>query len=152
MSSLKRTRHRNLIRIITACSQPDFKALILPYLANGSLDSLLGSNSSDLTLIEMVNICSDIAEGMAYLHHYSPVRVIHCDLKPSNVLLNDEMTAVVSDFGIARLVMPVGADNTGDVDNIGISTANMLCGSIGYVAPGIDICYAPSILLKAFVN
>ncbi|KAE8725854.1 hypothetical protein F3Y22_tig00008013pilonHSYRG00086 [Hibiscus syriacus] len=111
---LKRIRHRNLIRIITACS------------------------TSDLTLIQRVSICSDIAEGMAYLHHHSPVRVIHCDLKPSNVLLNDDMTALVSDFGIARLVMTVGAENGGGggaIENMGNSTANMLTGSIGYIAP-----------------
>ncbi|XP_044496137.1 putative leucine-rich repeat receptor-like serine/threonine-protein kinase At2g24130 isoform X2 [Mangifera indica] len=140
---LKRTRHRNLIRIITACSLPDFKALVLPYMANGSLDSRLyphtgsglGSGSSDLTLIQRVNICSDIAEGMAYLHHHSPVRVIHCDLKPSNVLLNDELTALVSDFGIARLVMTAGVGNAAMFENMGNSTANTLCGSIGYIAP-----------------
>ncbi|KAL3511996.1 hypothetical protein ACH5RR_024713 [Cinchona calisaya] len=142
---LKRIRHRNLMRIITACSLPDFKALVLPYMANGSLDSRLypqpgvglRSGSSDLSLMQRVNICSDIAEGMAYLHHHSPVKVIHCDLKPSNVLLNDDMTALVSDFGIARLVMTVGAGNAGIIENMGNSTANMLCGSIGYIAPGI---------------
>ncbi|KAG8643800.1 hypothetical protein MANES_11G067400v8 [Manihot esculenta] len=139
---LKRIRHRNLIRIITACSLPDFKALILPYMANGSLDSRLyphsgtglGSGFSDLTLIQRVNICSDIAEGMAYLHHHSPVKVIHCDLKPSNVLLNDDMTALVSDFGMARLILTVGGGNAGATENMGNSTANS-CGSIGYIAP-----------------
>ncbi|XP_025012027.1 putative leucine-rich repeat receptor-like serine/threonine-protein kinase At2g24130 isoform X2 [Ricinus communis] len=140
---LKRIRHRNLIRIITACSLPDFKALVLPYMANGSLDNHLyphsetglDSGSSDLTLMQRVNICSDIAEGMAYLHHHSPVKVIHCDLKPSNVLLNDDMTALVSDFGIARLISTVGGGNAGLFENIGNSTANLLCGSIGYIAP-----------------
>ncbi|KAJ1429209.1 Serine/threonine-protein kinase, active site [Sesbania bispinosa] len=134
---LKRIRHRNLIRIITACSLPDFKALVLPYMANGSLESRLypSSGSPDLSIIQRVNICSDIAEGMAYLHHHSPVRVIHCDLKPSNVLLNDDMTALVSDFGIARLIMNVGEGNGGVVTNMGNSTANFLCGSIGYIAP-----------------
>lgn len=144
---LKRIRHRNLMRIITTCSLPDFKALVLPYMANGSLDSRLyphsetGFISGDLTLLQRVNICSDIAEGMAYLHHHSPVRVIHCDLKPSNVLLNDDMTALVSDFGIAKLVMTVGVGNDG-AENMGKSTANMLCGSIGYIAPGMHISFA----------
>lgn len=147
---LKRIRHRNLIRIITACSLPEFKALVLPYMANGSLDSRLYPHadnglrlgSSDLSLIQRVNICSDIAEGMAYLHHHSPVKVIHCDLKPSNVLLNDDMTALVSDFGIARLVISVGAGNGGIIENMGNSTANMLCGSIGYIAPGEVFSFA----------
>ncbi|XP_027122714.1 uncharacterized protein [Coffea arabica] len=140
---LKRIRHRNLMRIITACSLPDFKALVLPYMANGSLDSRLyphprtglSSGSSDLSLPQRINICSDIAEGMAYLHHHSPVKVIHCDLKPSNVLLNDDMTALVSDFGIARLVMTIGAGNAGVMENMGNSTANLLRGSVGYIAP-----------------
>ncbi|KAF3339140.1 putative leucine-rich repeat receptor-like serine/threonine-protein kinase [Carex littledalei] len=131
---LKRIRHRNLMRIITACSLPDFKALVLPFMANGSLERCLYSGSVDLGLLERVNICSDIAEGMAYLHHHSPVKVIHCDLKPSNVLLNDDMTALVSDFGISRLVMSIVGGGT-TVDNVGASTANMLCGSIGYIAP-----------------
>ncbi|KAI3463479.1 hypothetical protein Pfo_020142 [Paulownia fortunei] len=140
---LKRIRHRNLIRIITACSLPDFKALVLPYMANGSLDSRLylhtanglRTGSSDLNLIQRVNICSDIAQGMAYLHHHSPVKVIHCDLKPSNVLLNDDMTALVSDFGIARLVSVGAGNGSGVIENMGNSTVNMLCGSIGYIAP-----------------
>ncbi|XVE60243.1 hypothetical protein DITRI_Ditri05aG0112900 [Diplodiscus trichospermus] len=141
---LKRVRHRNLIRIITVCSLPDFKALVLPHMPNGSLDSRLyphsesglGSGSSSLSLLQRVSICSEIAEGMAYLHHHSPFRVIHCDLKPSNILLNVDMTAMVSDFGMARLVMTVGAGNGDeDIEKMGNSTANMLCGSIGYIAP-----------------
>ncbi|KAK4833143.1 hypothetical protein QYF36_010935 [Acer negundo] len=83
------------------------KALVLPYMANGSLDSRLYPHS-----------------GM----------VIDCDLKPSNVLLNDDMTALVSDFGIGRLVSTVGV-----VHNLGNSAANLLCGSIGYIAPVLEM-------------
>ncbi|RCV11725.1 hypothetical protein SETIT_2G209400v2 [Setaria italica] len=131
---LKRIRHRNLMRIVTACSLPDFKALVLPFMANGSLERCLYAGPpAELSLVQRVNICSDVAEGMAYLHHHSPVKVIHCDLKPSNILINDDMTALVSDFGISRLVMSIGGvANTADV---GASTANMLCGSIGYIPP-----------------
>ncbi|XXG58592.1 hypothetical protein AAC387_Pa04g0869 [Persea americana] len=136
---LKRIRHRNLMRIVTACSLPDFKALVLPFMANGSLESHLypqaqSSSNSSLTLIERVNILSDVAEGLAYLHHHSPIQVIHCDLKPSNILLNDDMNALVTDFGIARLVMTAEQGNM-TVENTTISTANLLCGSIGYIAP-----------------
>ncbi|KAI3996658.1 hypothetical protein MKX01_009490 [Papaver californicum] len=137
---LKRIRHRNLMRIITACSLPDFKALVLPFMANGSLDSHLYPTSQsigsplDLSLITRVNICSDVAEGLSYLHHHSPVKVIHCDLKPSNILLNNDMTAFVSDFGIARLVKTVEEVNLPNKDTSS-STINLLCGSIGYIAP-----------------
>ncbi|CAN6563910.1 unnamed protein product [Malus baccata var. baccata] len=135
---LKRTRHRNLIRIITACSRPDFKALVLPLMSNGSLERHLYSNhglSIRLNLIQLVSICSDVAEGMSYLHHHSPVRVVHCDLKPSNILLDEDMTALVTDFGIARLVK--GDDgNVPTNDSASFSSADgLLCGSIGYIAP-----------------
>ncbi|KAF8392999.1 hypothetical protein HHK36_021240 [Tetracentron sinense] len=134
---LKRTRHRNLIRIITTCSKPDFKALVLPLMSNGSLESHLysshGSNHP-LSLVQLVSICGDVAEGVAYLHHHSPVRVIHCDLKPSNILLDDDMTALVTDFGIARLVK--GGDEASMNDSSSFSsTAGLLCGSVGYIAP-----------------
>ncbi|KAE8705936.1 putative leucine-rich repeat receptor-like serine/threonine-protein kinase [Hibiscus syriacus] len=99
-------RHRNLIRIITICSKPDFKALVLPLMPKGSLKRHLYSSQGirhGLDLIQLVNICSDVAEGVAYLHHYAPVKVVHCNLKPSNILLDEDMTALVTDFGIARL-------------------------------------------------
>lgn len=137
---LKRTRHRNLIRIITACSRPDFKALVLPLMSNGSLESHLYPSSGSgprLSLVQLVNICSDVAEGMAYLHHHSPIKVIHCDLKPSNVLLDDDMTALITDFGIARLVKNSGGESNAIFDSSSFaSTAGLLCGSIGYIAPG----------------
>lgn len=134
---LKNIRHRNLMRIITACSLPDFKALLLPFMANGSLESCLYDGYCNLSLPQRISILSDIAEGMAYLHHHSPVKVIRCDLKPSNVLLNDYMTALVSDFGIARLITNIGGENAAGPDNVGSSTANLLCGTIGYIARGI---------------
>ncbi|XP_031479908.1 putative leucine-rich repeat receptor-like serine/threonine-protein kinase At2g24130 [Nymphaea colorata] len=131
---LRNIRHRNLMRIITACSQPDFKALVLPFMAKGNLESHLHP-SSDLSLIQRVNICSDVAEGIAYLHHHSPVKVIHCDLKPSNILLNDEMTALVSDFGIARLITSIGEGAATTSDTLPNSTANFVIGSLGYIPP-----------------
>lgn len=136
---LKTTRHRNLIRIITTCSRPDFKALVLPLMPNGSLKNHLHP-SHGLDLVQLVNICSDIAEGMAYLHHHSPVKVVHCDLKPSNILLDDAMTAFVTDFGIARLLK--GADeNVSVYDSTSFdSTDGLLCGSVGYIAPGTLNC------------
>jgi serine/threonine protein kinase len=135
------------VRVVTACSQPDFHALVLPLMPNGSLESRLyppdGAPGRGLDLAQLVSIASDVAEGLAYLHHYAPVRVVHCDLKPSNVLLDDDMTAVVADFGIARLVKDVG----GDSDDLGStagsadpcnSITGLLQGSVGYIAPGTE--------------
>ena len=87
-------------------------------------------------MVQLVSICSDVAEGIAYLHHYSPVKVVHCDLKPSNILLDDDMTALVTDFGISRLVQGV-EDTVSTDDSVSFgSTDGLLCGSVGYIAPG----------------
>lgn len=122
------------MRIITACSSPDFKALVFPYLAKGSLEKCLYNSHSDLCIIQRVSICNDIAQGLAYLHHHSPVRIIHCDLKPSNVLVSHDMTAFVSDFGISRLVNNGGVhDHSMEINS---SRSTFVQGSIGYIAPG----------------
>nr|CAB3469593.1 unnamed protein product [Digitaria exilis] len=146
---LRRTRHRNLVRVVTTCSQPDFHALVLPLMPNGSLESRLyppdGGPGRGLDLAQLVAIAGDVAEGLAYLHHYAPVRVVHCDLKPSNVLLDDDMTAVVADFGIAQLVKDVGDKdfdgNSGDPCN---SITGLLQGSVGYIAPEYGLGGHPS--------
>ncbi|GAB2291538.1 hypothetical protein Dimus_025792 [Dionaea muscipula] len=136
---LRRTRHRNLIRIITVCSEPDFKAFVFPLMPNGSLERHLYPCSSDLTrngldLRQLISICSDVAEAVAYLHHHSPIRIIHCDLKPSNILLDDAMSALVTDFGIARLI-DCGAENYANSSTCASSTHGFLCGSVGYITP-----------------
>ncbi|KMT03477.1 hypothetical protein BVRB_8g191580 [Beta vulgaris subsp. vulgaris] len=135
---LKNIRHRNLIKIITICSKPDFKAIVFPLMSNGSLERHLYPShglSRGLDLAELVCICSDVAEGLAYLHHHSPVKVVHCDLKPSNILLDDDMNALVTDFGISKLVK--GGDESLSVYDSASSssTDGLLCGSVGYIAP-----------------
>lgn len=135
---MKLIRHRNLIRIVTTCSLPDFKALVLPFMANGNLESHLypqGQNPSFtyLSLLERVNICCNVAEAVAYLHHHAPVQVIHCDLKPSNILLNDDMMALVSDFGIAKLTTTIAEKTMASENHI---NTELISGTIGYMAPG----------------
>ncbi|KXG19491.1 putative leucine-rich repeat receptor-like serine/threonine-protein kinase At2g24130 [Sorghum bicolor] len=153
---LKRTRHKNLVRVITTCSTASFNALVLPLMPRGSLDGLLypphgdnagaGGGGGVLDFVQIMGIVSDVAEGMAYLHHYAPVRVVHCDLKPSNVLLDDEMRAVISDFGIARLVAgAVGeASSTSDESAPCNSITGLLQGSVGYIAPEYGLGGHPS--------
>ncbi|KAL4272411.1 hypothetical protein GQ457_13G004560 [Hibiscus cannabinus] len=102
---LRNTRHRNLIKIISSCSNDfDFKALVLEFMPNGSLDKWLYSNYSSLDILQRLNIMIDVASALKYLHHSNVTPVVHCDLKPSNVLLDEDMVAHLSDFGIAKLL------------------------------------------------
>ncbi|KAG8371336.1 hypothetical protein BUALT_Bualt13G0077100 [Buddleja alternifolia] len=101
---LRNLRHRNLTKVIGSCSNEDFKALILEYMPKGSLEKWLYSHDYCLDLMQRLNIMIDIAYALEYLHHGYSSLIVHCDLKPSNVLLDEDMIAHVSDFGIAKLL------------------------------------------------
>ncbi|KAH9290705.1 hypothetical protein KI387_034822 [Taxus chinensis] len=132
---LGRIRHRNLIRIISAFSYPDCIGLVLQFASNGSLEKKLYPDRdnqeicTELGLSERLKIAIDVAHGMEYLHHDCSPQVVHCDLKPGNVLLDSDMTALVTDFGISRLTT---TPNPRDVPS---TTTIALKGSIGYIAP-----------------
>ncbi|PQQ03304.1 hypothetical protein Pyn_29273 [Prunus yedoensis var. nudiflora] len=100
---LSNIRHRNLIKIISCCSEIDFKALVLKYMPNGSLEKWLYSQNS-LNILQRLNIMIDAASALEYLHHGYSIPIVHCDMKPSNILLDDDMVAHVADFGIAKLL------------------------------------------------
>ncbi|KAL7613111.1 hypothetical protein Lser_V15G08880 [Lactuca serriola] len=104
-------RHRNLLKIITSCSSVDFqgndfKALVYEFMPNGSVHDWLHSSSSTsrLNLLQRINILLDSASALDYLHNHCLPAIIHCDLKPSNILLDDDMVAHVGDFGLARFL------------------------------------------------
>ncbi|KAK2373425.1 putative LRR receptor serine/threonine-protein kinase [Trifolium repens] len=139
-NALKNIRHRNLVKILTCCSSTnykghEFKALVFDYMKNGSLEQWLHpeilneEHSMTLSLGQRLNIIIDVAEALRYLHQECEQLVLHCDLKPSNVLLDDDMVAHVSDFGIARLVLAIGGSSQKDTSTIGIK------GTVGYAPP-----------------
>ncbi|KAH9670249.1 hypothetical protein KPL70_016907 [Citrus sinensis] len=122
---MKSIRHRNLIKIISTCSNDDFKALVLEYMPHGSLEKCLYSSNCILDIFQRLNIMIDIAVALEYLHFGYSALVIHCDLKPSNVLLDDNMVAHLSDFGIAKLL--TGEDQS--------KSQTQTLATIGYMAP-----------------
>ncbi|GLJ13955.1 hypothetical protein SUGI_0223200 [Cryptomeria japonica] len=125
---LRKIRHRNLVKVLSSSSAGDFRALVLEFMSQGSLEQHLHMDETQysLSLKMRVKIALDVAHGMAYLHHNCSPPVVHCDLKPSNVLMDETMTAHVADFGISRLLMsPVSAS----------SSTSRLKGTVGYLAP-----------------
>ncbi|XP_057844223.2 putative leucine-rich repeat receptor-like serine/threonine-protein kinase At2g24130 [Cryptomeria japonica] len=133
-NALRRVRHHNVIKIISAYSNLDFKALILPFMSNGSLERWLYHSEGGrcrLNLSDRIRIAIEIAEGMAYLHHYCFVQVIHRDLKPNNVLLGDDMTSYIADFGLSNIIFGNSVDS--------LTSTDALKGSVGYIAPEYGI-------------
>ncbi|PIN16407.1 Serine/threonine protein kinase [Handroanthus impetiginosus] len=121
---LKAIRHRNLIKVIGCCHNQDFKALVLEYMPNGSLHKWLYSHNLFLDLLQRLNIAVDVALALEYLHQGHTFPIVHCDLKPSNVLLDKDMTAHVGDFGLAKLL--------GEGE---LMAQTRTLGTIGYMAP-----------------
>ncbi|RDX92646.1 putative LRR receptor-like serine/threonine-protein kinase, partial [Mucuna pruriens] len=139
-NALKSIKHRNLVQILTCCSSTDykgqeFKALIFEYLKNGSLEqwlyprTLSAKHPRTLNLDQRLNIMIDVAYALHYLHYECEQSIIHCDLKPSNVLLDDDMVAHVSDFGIARILSTINGITSKQTSTIEIK------GTVGYAPP-----------------
>ncbi|KAL5549161.1 hypothetical protein UlMin_004392 [Ulmus minor] len=138
--ALRNIRHQNLVRIVTSCSSIDykgneFKALVFEFMENGSLEKWVhkenmdDSQSTSLSLLQRLNIVIDVASALQYLHYQCEQPIIHCDLKPSNVLLDKDMIAHVSDFGLAKLL------STSKVSTGKQSSTSIIKGTIGYTAP-----------------
>ena len=136
-------RHRNLVKLLTSCSSidyqgHDFKALVYEFMENGNLDEWLHprdealDKTKNLSFLQRLNIAIDVANALDYLHHHCQTPIIHCDLKPSNILLDDEMMGHVGDFGLARLLFDATQDFSVDQ-----SSSIEVRGTIGYTPPGI---------------
>ncbi|KAH9716287.1 protein kinase domain-containing protein [Citrus sinensis] len=122
---IKRIRHRNIIKFISSCSSDDFKALVLEYMPYGSLEKCLYSSNYILDIFQRLNIMIDVASALEYLHFGYSVPIIHCDLKPNNVLLDDNMVAHLSDFGMAKPFLKEDQS----------LTQTQTLATIGYMAP-----------------
>ncbi|XP_022851261.1 LRR receptor-like serine/threonine-protein kinase FEI 1 isoform X3 [Olea europaea var. sylvestris] len=117
-------KHRYLVNLRGYCNSPTSKLLIYDFLSGGSLDEALHERGEQLDWAARLNIITGAAKGLAYLHHDCSPRVIHRDIKSSNILLDENFDARVSDFGLAKLLKD---------DESHITT--IVAGTFGYLAP-----------------
>ncbi|TKY54857.1 G-type lectin S-receptor serine/threonine-protein kinase RLK1 [Spatholobus suberectus] len=106
ITAIARTHHRNLVKLIGFCIDGARKLLVYEYVSNGSLASLLFNDEKHISWRDRLKIALDVARGVLYLHEECEVRIIHCNINPRNILMDETWIAKISDFGLARLLKP----------------------------------------------
>ncbi|KAL7189409.1 hypothetical protein ACSBR1_039116 [Camellia fascicularis] len=119
-----RAHHRNLVQMIGYCLDGPNRLLVYEYMRNGSLANFIFTPENRPSWDERIGIALDIARGILYLHEECETQIIHCDIKPQNILMGDHGRAKICDFGLAKLLKP---DQT--------KTFTAMRGTKGYVAP-----------------
>lgn len=129
VATISSTHHLNLVRLIGFCSEGRHRLLVYEFMKNGSLDSFLFAKDELERVLSWelrFNIALGTARGITYLHEECRDCIVHCDIKPENILLDDKYNAKVSDFGLAKLVNP--KDHR-------YRTLTSVRGTRGYLAP-----------------
>ncbi|KAL6329805.1 hypothetical protein AAG906_037514 [Vitis piasezkii] len=125
IATISAVQHRNLVKLYGCCIEGVNRSLVYEYLENKSLDqALFGKGSLDLDWPTRYDICLGVARGLAYLHEESRVRIVHRDVKASNILLDYHRNPKISDFGLAKLY-----------DDTKTHISTRVAGTIGYLAP-----------------
>ncbi|KAF2935859.1 hypothetical protein DAI22_04g262000 [Oryza sativa Japonica Group] len=125
IETISRVQHRNLVKLYGCCLEGNNPLLVYEYMENGSLDkALFGTEKLHIGWPARFEICLGIARGLAYLHEESSIRVVHRDIKASNVLLDANLNPKISDFGLAKLY-----------DDKMTHVSTKVAGTFGYLAP-----------------
>jgi serine/threonine protein kinase len=126
IDALRHIRHRSIVKLFGYCSAPRGRFLVYEYMERGSLAASLKRKETAVELVwaRRLDIIRDVAHALSYMHHGCFAPIVHRDIKSSNILLDVEFRASISDFGIAKIL---------DVD---ASNCTRLAGTKGYLAPG----------------
>ncbi|XP_010501250.1 PREDICTED: probable LRR receptor-like serine/threonine-protein kinase At1g56140 isoform X1 [Camelina sativa] len=125
IATISAVQHRNLVKLYGCCIEGNQRMLVYEYLANNSLDQALFEDKNlQLGWSQRFEICLGVAKGLAYMHEESNPRIVHRDVKASNILLDSDLVPKLSDFGLAKLY---------DDKKTHISTR--VAGTIGYLSP-----------------
>ncbi|XP_059432972.1 G-type lectin S-receptor-like serine/threonine-protein kinase LECRK3 [Corylus avellana] len=124
MKVIGRTHHKNLVRLLGYCHDGPNRLLVYEYMSNGSLADVLFTPEKQPSWNERMEIARNIARGILYLHEECEPQIIHCDVKPQNILMDENRRPKISDFGLSKLMK---ADQT--------KTFTHIRGTKGYVAP-----------------
>ncbi|XP_075645983.1 putative LRR receptor-like serine/threonine-protein kinase At1g56130 [Castanea sativa] len=125
IATISSVQHRNLVKLYGCCTEGDKRLLVYEYLENGSLDqALFEQRSLNINWPTRFDVCMGIARGIAYLHEESRLRIVHRDVKASNILLDLEFIPKISDFGLAKLY-----------DDKKTHLSTRVAGTYGYLAP-----------------
>ncbi|BFG34832.1 hypothetical protein CerSpe_211060 [Prunus speciosa] len=127
VGTIGRIRHVNVVRLIGFCVDGSKRALVYDFMPNGSLEKYIFSQQGDVSLSchKIFEIALGVARGIDYLHQGCDMQILHFDIKPHNILLDDNFTPKVSDFGLAKLY---------PLDN-SIVSLTVARGTMGYIAP-----------------
>ncbi|KAJ0262266.1 Glycerophosphodiester phosphodiesterase domain-containing protein [Hirschfeldia incana] len=138
VASISQTSHQNIVSLLGFCSEGSKRAIIYEFLGNGSLDKFISGNTTmNLDWTALYQIALGVARGLEYLHHGCKTRIVHFDIKPQNVLLDDNFFPKVSDFGLAKLCEKKESalsllDTRGTVGYIAPEMISRVYGSVSY--------------------
>ncbi|XP_052736023.1 LEAF RUST 10 DISEASE-RESISTANCE LOCUS RECEPTOR-LIKE PROTEIN KINASE-like 2.3 isoform X3 [Vigna angularis] len=127
VATIGRIHHQNVVHLIGYCAEGSKRALVYEFMSNGSLDKFIFSKEGNLHLTydTIHDIAIGVARGISYLHHGCEMQILHFDIKPHNILLDEKFTPKISDFGLAKLY---STDKS-------VVTMTATRGTIGYMAP-----------------